>query len=126
MPDPTALEKFGAFMVIKLRDRAIENHLRLQAGQWKSPALQALQAEVVVLPPETKDLMLRVVVEAIDAAMHDLLFAFQEAHDRREGIVVSVDGSDIAEVSDGLQGEPYGPDGWVATFSAFPELGRRE
>jgi hypothetical protein len=52
--------------------------------------------------------------------MHDLLFAFQEAHDRNTGIEIMVDGKPIAELSDGLHGEIFGETGWIVRYSEFP------
>jgi hypothetical protein len=43
----------------------------------------------------------------------------QDAHDRKLGVEVSVDGTSIAEVSDGLQGEPYGERGWIRRYSEY-------
>ena len=39
--------------------------------------------------------------DVIDTALHDVLFAFQEAHDCDDGIAVVVDGINVAAVSDG-------------------------
>lgn len=125
-PDPTeqALDKFGQFMVAKLRDRAIEKYLLTQDGYWLSPGLQSLQKRIGKLSPDQRQLVLEVVVDVLDTALHDVLFAFQEAHDCEDGIAVIVDGVNVAAVSDGLQGEPYSDEGWLARFSRYPELGR--
>jgi hypothetical protein len=117
-----ALDKFGQFIVATLRDRAIEQHMVTQAGNWKAPRLQVLQQRLAELSPTQRRLVLDVVVDVVDTALHDLLFALQEAHDFNKGIAVLVDGSDVAAGSDGLQGEPYGPGGWVSRFSRFPHL----
>jgi len=116
------LDKFGEFVITKLRDRAIEQHLRMQEGHWKSPAIQELQREVVALSPEQKELLRHVVVDVVDTALHDLLFAIQEAHDTDAGIEVTVDGENVAEVSGMLQGEHLGEDGWITKFSRYPHL----
>jgi len=36
-------------------------------------------------------------------------------------IVLTVDGRNVATISDGLQGEPYGENGWYARFSTYGE-----
>jgi hypothetical protein len=89
-----------------------------------APALQELQAAVVALPEDTQRLVLRCVAEAIDTATHDFLFALHDAHDRKLGVEVSVDGTSIAEVSDGLQGEPYGESGWIRRYSEYADTHR--
>ena len=64
--------------------------------------------------------MLReMVVDLVDTAVHDLLFAIQDPHDREPGIEVLVDGENVAAASDGLQGEPLGEGGWIERFSKF-------
>jgi hypothetical protein len=98
----TPLDKFGQFVMRNLRDRAISQHLKLQAGEWRAPAIQELQAAVVALPEETQRLLLRCIADTIDTATHDFLFALQDAHDRKLEFEVLVDGTSVAEVSDGL------------------------
>jgi len=118
----TPLEKFGEFVMRNLRDRAIDQHVKLQAGKWRGPAIQELQAAVSVLPEDTKRLLLRCIVDTIDTATHDFLFALQDSHDRQLGVEVIVDGANVADVSDGLQGEPYGNKGWIERYSEYSEL----
>ena len=59
-------------------------------------------------------------MEALSVGLHDFLFALQEAHDLERGIEVLVDGKNVAELSDGLQGEPCGGEGWIAKFARYP------
>jgi len=113
----TPLDKFGALVMQRLRDVAIKNHILLQRGHWKAPELQVLQNEVAELPPATKALLLRCVVDAVDVGIHDFLFALQKSHEMKEGIEVFVDGTNIAAASDGLHGEPFGEKGWRSNFS---------
>ena len=119
-----ALDKFGQFMVAKLRDRAIEKYLLTQDGYWLSPGLQSIQKGLGKLSSEQRQLVLEVVVDVLDTALHDVLFAFQEAHDCDDGIAVMVDGINVAAVSDGMNGELYSDEGWLARFSRYPDLGR--
>jgi hypothetical protein len=86
-------------------------------GKLEGPAIQALQTAVVQLPPETRALVNDVVVDILNTATHDLLCALQEAHDRRLGIELTVDGKCPAEISGMLHGEIQGPNGWIARFS---------
>ena len=118
------LDKFGAFVMHNLRDRALERHTLLQKGKLKAPAILELQSALAALPKDTRQLLLRCVVDSVDVAIHDFLFALQEAHDMEEGVEVLVDDTNIAGESDGLQGEPYGKRGWVATHSKYAKLRR--
>ena len=112
-----ALDRFGAFVVSKLRDAAIDYADALLADRWKAPALQALQADLQRLSPDQRAVVRRFVVEAVDAGLHDFLFALQEEHDAGGEIAVLVRGQPIAADSDGLHGEPYIEGGWFARFS---------
>lgn len=119
------LEKFGKFMVENLRDKAMEQHDMLQAGKLRGRAIQDLQRRVGELSEDQKATVKDVLVDALDTALHDLLFAFQDAHDRSLGVEVLVDGENVAELSGMLQGEPLGEDGWVERFSRYKALRRR-
>jgi hypothetical protein len=110
-------DRFGAFLVAKLRDAAIDHADALLAAHWKAPGLQYLQADLRRLTPGQRDVVRRCIVEAVDSGVHDFLFALGEEHNAGTGIAVVVDGHDIATQSDGLHGEPYGGDGWFARFS---------
>lgn len=116
-----ALEKFGEFVVTQLWNNALEHHELLSKKHWKTPALQGLQESLASLNDEQKEIVRRCVVNALGVGMHDLLFALQEAHDLEQGIDVVVDGSNIAECSDGLHGELYGDNGWLAKYGRYKE-----
>lgn len=118
---PTPVDAFG-MMIMEMRDRGISFYDMLAEGKWKAPALQALQQDLASLSPETRETTRKCVVRTLENAIHDFLFALQEAHDRNSGLAVTVDGVDVAEKSDGLQGEPYGRNGWIAKFSRYPEV----
>lgn len=74
------------------------------------------------LPDETKQLVMRVVIDVIDTALHDFLFAIQDANDRDLDIKILVDGENVAEKSGMLQGEHLGEDGWISKYSKYPEF----
>ena len=118
----SSLEKFGEFIIRAFRDKAIDQHLLMQRGHWKTPAVQELQRAVLALSPAEKELMLKVVVDVVDVALHDILFALQDAHDRELGIEVLVDGQSVADTSGMLHGEHLGEEGWIAKYSRFPDL----
>jgi hypothetical protein len=110
------LERFGSFVISQLWDSALEHHDLLAKAHWRAPALQNLQDELAALSEKQKEIVRRCVAEALRDGLHDFLFALQEAHDLKTGIEVLVDGKNIAELSDGLQGEPYGSEGWIAKY----------
>lgn len=113
------VEKFGQLVVAQLRDRAIDHADGLLAGRWKAPGLLPLQTALAELSPNQKELIRRVLKNSLDSGIHDFLFAIGEAHDSQQGIAIIVDGHDVAALSDGLQGEPFGDEGWFAKFSKY-------
>ena len=118
-----AVDKFGKIVVNKLRDAAIADYDGLASQRWKAPALQQLQADLAALSPDQRAVVRRCVILAIDAGMHDFLFSIVEHHDFDNSILVLVDGHDVAELSDGLHGEQFTEDGWIAKFGAYSETG---
>jgi hypothetical protein len=114
-----ALEKFGQFTIANFRDKALQQHDMLLQGKLKEPAIKELQAKITALPEEQRALIRQIVVDTIDTAMHDFLFAIQDAHDRELGVEVLVDGKNIAEVSGMLHGEQLGKGGWIEKYSKY-------
>jgi hypothetical protein len=112
-----ALNKFGKFVVTKLRDAAIDHADGLLTAHWKAPCLQALQADLRRLTAEQRAIVRRCVVDAVDNGLHDFLFALQVEYEAGGEITVLVDGRPVAAESDGLHGEPYSDEGWFARFS---------
>jgi hypothetical protein len=112
-----ALDKFGEFVVTKLRDAIIDQADALLSAHWKAPSVQDLQAALQGFTAEQRAIVRRCVVESADSGVHDFLFAMQEEHDAGGGLRVVVDGQIVAAESDGLHGEPFTDDGWYSRFS---------
>jgi hypothetical protein len=116
-----AANKFGEFVVKNLWDESVEFFDLLARGHWKAPAIQQLQKDLAALSPEQRSIVRQCVLQSLGTGLHQFLFALGEAHDFKQGITVIVDGVDIVEQSDGLHGESFGPDGWMAKYSKHPE-----
>jgi hypothetical protein len=101
----------------KLRDVAIDHINGLLAGHWKSPRLQALQSDLRPLTPEQQAIVCQCVIEAMDAGLHEFLFALSDEYDSGRKIAIVVEGQNIAAQSDGLHGELFGNNGWFAKYS---------
>ncbi len=114
------LDKFGEFLVLNLRDKAIAHNEKLLRGEWKGPAIQSLQRRLTESSDEQKELVAEVVADLIDRAMHNLLFAIQDSHDRELGVEILVGSENAAERSGMLHGEHLGEGGWIDRFSKYP------
>ncbi|MGO9919922.1 MAG: DUF6547 family protein [Isosphaeraceae bacterium] len=115
------LDRFGQFVMANLRDKAIEFFDLLAQGHWKAKSLRQLQSDVKQLSDSQRSILRRCIIATTDNAIHDFLFALQELADFEDDIQVIVRGKNIAKISDGLQGEMFTADGWMAKFSAFGE-----
>lgn len=115
------LDRFGKFIVENMRDKGIDNYDRLANGSWKTPSLQALQEDLKQFDERQLSIIRQCVGSSIDTAIHDFLFALQESTDLEQGVEVIVDKTNVAKVSDGLHGEPFGEDGWYLKYSAYGE-----
>jgi len=116
-----AVDKFGKLLVTQLRDNAIDFFDLAARGHWRAPALQELQQELAQQSPDQIDLIRRCVIQAVDHGIHDFLVGLVEANEF-DDVRVLVDGENVVELSDGLHGEPFTEDGWIAKFGKHPEL----
>jgi hypothetical protein len=113
------LDIFGKLLVENLRDKGISHAEKLIDGRWKAPALQDIQSGLSSLSAVQKEVVRKAVISTIDSAIHDFLFAIQEQADFDNTIQIFVNGKNILEISDGIYGEPFSPDGWNAKFSKY-------
>lgn len=114
-----SVNDLGRLVMEQLRDKAMASAELALGGRGKAPRLRKLQADLGRLTDEQRAAALRLVRESIDSAIHDFLFALQEAHDTDESFTVLVHGEDVASMSDGLHGEALGKKGWQAKFSRY-------
>lgn len=88
-----------------LRDKAFEHADRLVEGRSKGVPLRTPQNDLRTLDEQQRGIARRYVREVVDAAIHDFLFAVQEAHDCGLDPRVTIGGIEVASLSDGLHGE---------------------
>jgi hypothetical protein len=115
------LDKFGRLITERLRDRGLEHFEFLAKKKWKAPGTQALQDAVAALGKKEQELVRRCLRAALDSAIHDFLFTLQEGGFRGSEIAFLVDGTNVAEASDGIHAEQFGKQGWFARHSKFGE-----
>ena len=115
-----SLDKFGEFYVRNLRDKMLQDLDMLLSSSWKSPSILNLQNRISELPEHSRDLIREVVEHIVMTGMHDLLFALQAESDNDGAIRLTVDGVEVAKESDGMHGEIFSDEGWIARFSQHP------
>ena len=60
------------------------------------------------------------VAEAIDRTFIEFLYSFESHYNPLSFKTSAGEVVDMVEISDGLAGEPYNEDGWIARFSKYP------
>ena len=114
-----ALDELGRFLMQDVRDRAIRRWRLTLEGRMHGEGDAALVT--VRASPECREAVGTLVPMIVDDVLHALLFGIQESQDIK--LLVSINGEavNVADVSDGLQGEPWSSRGWIARFSAYKE-----
>lgn len=115
-----ALSKFGQIIAEDLRNSALNRHLDIESGFVSTETCKTLTKPLKDFTPEQLNIVRQLITEAVDCGIHDFLFALES---RKHDITVKIDKLDIADLSDGLNGELYTKDGWFECFSQHKETG---
>jgi hypothetical protein len=114
-----ALDKFGKLLMTQVRDESISDWKLIVDGQMKDEDSKRICARLSEFTPHQRDVLLGLVPEIVDTVLHHLLWTLEQEGDvvqigvRAKGGFVS----SLNEVFDGLAGELYSEDGWIARFS---------
>lgn len=112
------LDLFGKTLIEEVRDQTIKTMEWSFQGTARAPYQLELMAGLQKLDPAARDLCSQAVLLAIDHAIANTLDLFEEgASDYVVALKKEGGLEDISAKSDGLQGELYTQDGWVARFS---------
>lgn len=116
------LDEFGKEYIHQVRDRVITKYLMTKSGKMKSAECQLLHKQLLKLTPDQIKLVDQVVADVIETQLHHCLFMFETS---TKWAIVEKDSAEkegmdhLAEVSDGLAGELYSDEGWIAKFSKY-------
>ena len=113
------LDEFGKFIITNMRDKQIDNVNGLLKGKWRAKNVKNLQKQLSKFNRDEKKVISDLVEDILNSTMHDLLFAIQESNDLDTGLKVMMNDKNVAELSDGLQGEICGDEGWIRRFSSY-------
>ena len=114
-----SLDKFGHFTVTTLYDSGLEKFYSLANNKLKSPSTENLRVALQKMTPKQIEIIKQLVLSVLNASIHDFLFAIQERNELEGDIKILVDGKNVSDLSDGLNGELYSSDGWINKFSEF-------
>ncbi|WP_032139593.1 hypothetical protein [Rickettsia tamurae] len=114
------LDKFGSVYIDFVRDGVLTQMLGILNNTTK--ANKILAQKVNEISNESKEIIEIIVQETLDRCLHYTLFMLQEYEDEMALIMYDEDHNQysLAEISDGLCGELYSEDGWIAKYSKYP------
>lgn len=113
----TALDKFGQILIQNVRDESISDWKMIVTGQMKSQRAQSIRDKLSGLTDEQRQVFLSMISEVADTVLHHLLQCLEEEDDIE--LAITADGNrvqSLRDVSDGLPGELYTDEGWIARF----------
>src|SRR5512138_1067219 len=108
----------------RVRDEAISDWDMILDGRMKDEHSQRLRGEFARLDLQAQAFISTLVPQIVDTTLHHLLWTLEQVDTVRVAVETADEPvPDIKEVSDGLSGEVYGPDGWMARFSSQRRVG---
>jgi hypothetical protein len=117
------LDNFGNACIVDVRDEAIEKYEMIVAGKLKSQ--QAIDQTNMLKQFSAEQLVVirNMVVGSIDDTLHHFLWMLEQRDEEFNLLVAADDGrkENVTDISDGLSGEMYTADGWIAVYSNYKE-----
>lgn len=113
------LDKLGEILMKQVRDKAIGDWERIVTGQMRGASAERIRQHLACLSPQQTDLLLKLIPQIVDTTLHHLLWTVEQEKSLdlmlkdEQAVAHSAQGA-----SDGLPGELYGDQGWIARFSA--------
>ena len=116
------LDEFGKEYIHQVRDRVITKYLMTKSGKMKSAECQSIHKQLLKLNPDQIKLVDQIVSDIIETQLHHCLFMFEASTTWaivKKDSAKNVDLDHLTQVSDGLAGELYSDEGWIAKFSKY-------
>jgi len=119
MSNDPLLDKFGELLMKRVRDKAIADWERIVGGQMKGVTAERVRQQLASFNDEEKATVLKLVPQIVDSTIHHLLFTIEQENSIEVRVSdANLPPQNVREASDGLSGEPYGNNGWIARFSS--------
>lgn len=113
----------GKCLVEQVRDRSIDKFDKTLHGTLRSPLALELNKNLSKFSSEEQELIRKLIVNSIDETVYNFLWMLEENTDRFNLFYNNDKGSteNVVHASDGLSGEIFSEDGWIATYSKYKE-----
>jgi len=112
-----ALDKFGELLIKSVRDKAARDWERIINGETKGKTAQAVMHQIGSFNTEQREVLIKLVPQIIDTVLYHLLFTAEQEQNLKLIMRCDDNEQNLKEISDGLAGELYGTQGWIARFS---------
>jgi hypothetical protein len=117
MTDCEKLDFFGEKLITKVRDYTLGDFDSIVRGKMKSDVARKLAEDVSSLDASAQNTLERVVCHMVDRALHNLLWMIDSNPELDVAYLADGQPTHMKTVSDGLAGELYSDDGWIAKYS---------
>jgi hypothetical protein len=119
--DQSVLDEFGKLLIEHVRDKTIQEQQGIISGKMARYEDIYGAIDGLKLEPQQFEVIGRLLMDAIERTVGNFLSFFDE---NNYGMIFRDEEGrehDIQAMSDGLVGELYTEDGWIARFSSFNE-----
>ena len=114
------LDQFGALLMEVVRDYSITQLNGMLRKKGRLPEGKKLNKLYKSLSSEERDALEKLIQIAVDITLHDFLWLIEQEPDLDLVMKTPDEVKSLRDESDGLSGEIYSIDGWIAQFSKHP------
>jgi len=118
----SSLDAFGSLLMKRVRDQVIFEWNGYIDGQMKGSTAARIQESLHLFDTRQIAALHQLIPEIVDTTLHHLLWMIEQ--EKAVNLTLSdKDGEvhELRDLSDGLAGELYAEDGWIARFSKNPK-----
>jgi hypothetical protein len=112
-----ALNKFGQLLMRRVRDEAVTDWKMMIDGRMKGASAEKVRQLLGSLSEADKRLISHLIPGVVDTVLHHLLWTVEQETDLYVGVETDDGIENLRDISDGLPGELYSDEGWIARFS---------
>lgn len=115
------LDKFGQLLMTEVRDETIQQWKMIADGRMKGERALRIRERLSQMTFYDQEVAMTLTPEIVDSVLHNLLAMLEQEED----LEVAIELGDrtvpsLRDASDGLCGELYSDEGWIARFSKEP------
>ncbi|MGP4672502.1 hypothetical protein ACSV5N_11125 [Agrobacterium salinitolerans] len=113
------LDTFGRLLMKDVRDQTILEYDGMVSGKINSISGKKLRALLDQFDQDQREAIKSIILTQIDGAIHNFLWLIEKGGDSSFPVVLNggIPPVDLATASDGLTGELYSDEGWIARYS---------